>query len=243
MSNRTERRAAERAARKAERTAQPTPLPVTGAPKSLTAAVSALLPDLPKHPKYNPIYVFRDDPPSEEIAKAETSPARIAANRINALKATGPRTPEGCAKLSLNALKHGLTGNTVLLDADDAELYQQRLDAYVEQHTPVGLEERRLVQSLHDAGWRLDRILNLESTIYAKGRIQRQRAKDLAALKLLIDRRKAEEQAADQAKPALPAAVGFSPVGFSPVGFEFSNPKIALPTGENTPAEALDGTA
>ena len=44
----------------------------------------------------------------------ELSEARLAANRENAQKSTGPKTPEGKAKSSLNAVKCGLTGNTVL---------------------------------------------------------------------------------------------------------------------------------
>jgi hypothetical protein len=39
------------------------------------------------------------------LTPTETSQAFVTAHRINALKATGPRPPEGCAKSSLNALK------------------------------------------------------------------------------------------------------------------------------------------
>ncbi|MFI5381076.1 MAG: hypothetical protein ACHRHE_17400, partial [Tepidisphaerales bacterium] len=47
------------------------------------------------------------------------SAARTAANRRNALKSTGPRTPEGKAKSALNALKHGLTAQSPLLPTED----------------------------------------------------------------------------------------------------------------------------
>jgi hypothetical protein len=93
-------------------------------------------------------------------------------NRENAQKSSGPSTPEGKAISSLNALKHGLTGNTVLVKSDDADAYQRRLDEYVELHKPVTVEERYLVQSIHDLTWRLDRITNMESTIFAKGRFE-----------------------------------------------------------------------
>ncbi|MBV9938821.1 MAG: hypothetical protein JO150_09975 [Acidobacteriaceae bacterium] len=42
------------------------------------------------------------------------SERRLAANRANAQWSTGPQTPEGKAKSSLNAVKTGLTGRTVL---------------------------------------------------------------------------------------------------------------------------------
>lgn len=248
MSKRTERRAAERAAHKL----QPFQ-PAAQAVKALAATAT-----VHHHPKYDPNYVFRDDPPSDAPTDEPTHKQpidRAAINRANAQKSTGPTSPEGRAHSALNALKHGLTGNTVLLDSDDADTYQQRLDAHVEQFKPVSFEERRLVQSIHDGAWRLDRIVSLEATIYAKGRIeldgcyyelpenqrksfvqletaerhakplrnlhiqearlQRQRAKDIAALNLLIQKRLADQQAEQDAKKqAKPTA---------PTGFEFSN--------------------
>jgi len=48
---------------------------------------------------------------------------RLAANRANSLLSTGPRTDDGKRKCSLNAVKTGLTGVTVLLPAADAADY------------------------------------------------------------------------------------------------------------------------
>jgi hypothetical protein len=45
------------------------------------------------------------------------SPARIAANRLNARRSTGPRTPGGKARASLNAARHGLYAQVALLPA------------------------------------------------------------------------------------------------------------------------------
>ena len=41
----------------------------------------------------------------------KSSPARLAANRANALRSTGPRTAEGKARSSQNATTHGLTAS------------------------------------------------------------------------------------------------------------------------------------
>jgi hypothetical protein len=98
--------------------------------------------------------------------------ARLAANRANALLSTGPRTEEGKRASSLNAVKTGLTGATVLLSTDDAAEYQRHIAAYEKELQPAGLEERELVQSLADISWRLRRIPALEMAIYAQGRIE-----------------------------------------------------------------------
>jgi hypothetical protein len=46
-----------------------------------------------------------------------SSDKQVAANRLNAQRSTGPRTPAGKARVSFNALKHGLTGREVVLPA------------------------------------------------------------------------------------------------------------------------------
>jgi hypothetical protein len=95
--------------------------------------------------------------------------AQRKANHANAQLSTGPRTEQGKAKSSLNAVKTGLTGRTVLLPTDDAEAYQQHIARYQEQYKPEGNQEKELTQSLADTQWRLNRIPILEQGIYAIG--------------------------------------------------------------------------
>ena len=45
--------------------------------------------------------------------------ARDEVNRANALLSTGPKTEEGKQRSSLNALRHGLTGQTVVMPTED----------------------------------------------------------------------------------------------------------------------------
>ena len=98
--------------------------------------------------------------------------AQIAANQKNAQLSTGPTSESGKAKSSLNAVKSGLTGHTVLLPSEDAALYQAHVAAFVEHYAPLGDEECKLVQSLADTEWRLLRIPSLEMGIYAIGRLE-----------------------------------------------------------------------
>ena len=98
--------------------------------------------------------------------------AQRAANQANSQLSTGPTSPEGKAKSSLNAVKTGLTGRTVLLPTDDAAAYEQHIQRFAAQWKPVTEAEKSLVQSIADTEWRLQRIPSLEAGIYALGRIQ-----------------------------------------------------------------------
>jgi hypothetical protein len=98
--------------------------------------------------------------------------AQIAANQKNGQLSTGPTSPDGKAKSSLNAVKTGLTGRTVLLPGDDAAAYEAHVANFFARHEPIADEERNLVQSLADTEWRLFRIPALEYGIYAVGRLE-----------------------------------------------------------------------
>jgi hypothetical protein len=89
------------------------------------------------------------------------------ANRRNSTLSTGPTTPEGKRRASLNALRHGLTGQTVVLPSDDLAAYQSSCDEFHAELKPKGLIETKLVQTIADTHWRLDRIRALENNLFA----------------------------------------------------------------------------
>ncbi len=109
---------------------------------------------------------------------AAISPAQLAANRANALSSTGPRTPAGLAKSSMNALKSALTGRAVLLPTEDIEEYRNFLAGFQRDLKPVGPIESELVQVVVDSFWRSRRIQALEYTLYAHGHSQFEHAFD-----------------------------------------------------------------
>lgn len=109
-----------------------------------------------------------------EITTPEPTPCserRLAANQANAQLSTGPTSEAGKAKSSLNALKTGLCGRTLLFaDAEEAQAYREHVGRLFEHWAPVGVEEHTLVQALADTFWRLASIPGLESATYARGR-------------------------------------------------------------------------
>ncbi len=94
---------------------------------------------------------------------AEINRAQI--NIANAQHSTGPKTPEGKKKSSLNALRHGLTGQIVVMPTEDLEAYQSHLKSFADECDPQGAIESNLVQALADASWRLNRAAALEANL------------------------------------------------------------------------------
>jgi hypothetical protein len=95
-----------------------------------------------------------------------TSKARRAANRRNATKSTGPRTPAGKAVVALNGVKHGLLSREVLLRGEsEADLvgFGKRLQA---QLAPVGELELLLVDRIVSSAWRLRRLVAVETMLF-----------------------------------------------------------------------------
>src|SRR6267378_4491212 len=95
--------------------------------------------------------------------------ARTARNRANAAHSTGPKTEAGKKRSSLNAYRHGLTGQTIILPAEDLVAYQAFMRTFFDDYKPVGTLEKQLVQSLADTSWRLNRVAALEHNLIALG--------------------------------------------------------------------------
>jgi hypothetical protein len=94
---------------------------------------------------------------------------RIQINRANAQHSTGPKTPEGKKQSSLNALRHGLTGQIVVMPTEDLAAYQSHLKSFTDEYHPKGATESHLVQALADTSWRLNRVAALETNLLTMG--------------------------------------------------------------------------
>jgi len=89
--------------------------------------------------------------------------AQINANRENAQKSTGPTSAAGSERSSKNAVRHGLTGQTLVLTPEEAESYSEHVTQYMARYVPSGHYQRQLVQDLADSDWGVHQIFLLQS--------------------------------------------------------------------------------
>ena len=91
---------------------------------------------------------------------------QIEANRRNALKSTGPTTLKGKERSRCNAVRHGLTAETVIAALEDAEDYQAFEAAVIADYDAESAVERELVLRLASVLWRLRRATSIETALF-----------------------------------------------------------------------------
>src|ERR1022692_2979738 len=94
-----------------------------------------------------------------------TSFRQIEANRRNARKSTGPITEEGKQRSRCNAVRHGLTAETVIGALEDAEDYKTFEAAIIADYDAGTAVERELVLRLASLLWRLRRATAIETDL------------------------------------------------------------------------------
>src|SRR5450756_115172 len=91
---------------------------------------------------------------------------QIEANRRNALKSTGPTTLEGKERSRRNAVRHGLTAETVIAALEDSEDYEAFEAAVIADYDTESAVERELVLRLASVLWRLRRATGIETALF-----------------------------------------------------------------------------
>jgi hypothetical protein len=95
-----------------------------------------------------------------------TSFKQFEANRRNARKSTGPVTEEGKQRSRCNAVRHGLTAETVIGALEDAEDYKAFEAAVIADYDAQSAVERELVLRLASLLWRLRRATKVETGLF-----------------------------------------------------------------------------
>ncbi len=164
---------------------------------------------------------------------------QIEANRRNALKSTGPRTPEAKAAVRMNALRHGLRARTVVLPAENSEEFHQLCNDLETEWQPQSRTEHFYVEQMAISQWKLTRVEVAEKSIVSQevsaktqiplldklwqcqGRLERSFARAQRELERLQNSRRPPVQPGEAARPPQPA----SQVPASPAASEPPAPK------------------
>jgi hypothetical protein len=91
---------------------------------------------------------------------------QIDANRRNALKSTGPKTPEGKAAVRMNALQHGLRARTVVLPSENRDEFHQLCGDLEAEWQPQSRTEQFYLEQMAVSQWKLTRMEVGEANIF-----------------------------------------------------------------------------
>jgi len=103
--------------------------------------------------------------------------AQIQANRSNAQKSTGPRTAQGKATASHNAVKHGLLAEQVVIHGEDPAQFDLYRAGMLAELAPQGAVEAMLAERAVSLAWRRRRAERLQSAVFAT--VYRENANDV----------------------------------------------------------------
>jgi hypothetical protein len=118
--------------------------------------------------------------PAVDGSTKSVSARKIAANRANAQKSTGPRTDSGKARSSLNAISHGLSSQQVVLPDEDGDAYDKSIRELEADMQPRGALQRQLVHRIGSLLWRLNRIARIEQELWDRDDLERRRSFDMS---------------------------------------------------------------
>src|SRR3954454_5144138 len=95
-----------------------------------------------------------------------TSFKQTESNRRNARRSTGPASEEGKLQSRRNAVRHGLTAETVIGALEDAEDYKAFEAAVIADYDAQSAVERELVLRLASLLWRIRRATTMETGLF-----------------------------------------------------------------------------
>jgi hypothetical protein len=103
----------------------------------------------------------------KRATEAQETRVRHEAKAGSQHRSTGPRTPEGKAIASQNAIKHGFgAANPVITCIEDQEEWDARLYAYTNDFQPATAAEADVVRRAALAMWKYDRLTRIETTLF-----------------------------------------------------------------------------
>jgi hypothetical protein len=171
---------------------------------------------------------------------------QIEANRRNAQKSTGPKTTEGKAAVSMNALRHGLRARTVVLPGENRDEFNQLCDDLEVEWEPQSRTEQFYVEQMAVSQWKLARMEVGEAAIFedvessttkiplldrlwqAECRLERSYARAQRELERLQSARRPPAQPPEE-DPAEPPSSAASPAVSEPLPAQNARSAVAFP--------------
>jgi hypothetical protein len=194
----------------------------------------------------------------DEKKKKALSAAKLAANRENAKRSTGPQSAKGKRRASQNAYKHGFFGLRLFPTnewrARDGDDYKRIFAIVWNHYAPVGDMEKICVETIAADYLRLERLFAEEAKVMGwdlpfggrsmngivryEANVRRQLAKDIERLETLQQEREAESNACE---PEVESSEDTNPHEATEQATEL--PEVLVPTvSVSNPASAKDGS-
>ena len=101
-----------------------------------------------------------------------TTKKQTEANRRNAQSSTGPQSRTGKAKSKMNAMKHGLLAEHIVVRGEDPAEFDSFRERLIDDFLPQGSHEEYLVERLAACMWRLRRLCRVEAGAYGLASIR-----------------------------------------------------------------------
>ena len=98
--------------------------------------------------------------------------------RTNAKKSTGPSSTRGKQRARMNAVKHNLSGQNLILLESERVAYNRMAISMLSDLNPKTEPERQIAQKIIDTNFRLNRITAIESNMFSFGLLENERQND-----------------------------------------------------------------
>jgi hypothetical protein len=95
------------------------------------------------------------------------TPKKVAANKANAAKSTGPQTEEGKERVAQNGAIHGLRAKSVVAPWEDKEEFDRFAEEMLACLGPADPLEKLMAERIVAEGWRVRRAVAYEAQILA----------------------------------------------------------------------------
>ena len=94
-----------------------------------------------------------------------TDDKRKQTSRLNALKSTGPKSPEGKRRSAFNSVTHGAYARTLILPGEELAEFEELIRVHLETWKPINRIEDILVTEMATTLWRLRRQAPAEASL------------------------------------------------------------------------------